>query len=117
VAEVLTRHPLAILPLGSLEFDGPHNPRGPDSIVISGIAECLATRTGRLLFPAIQFRQRLARTAHFPGTASVRPEVMTLYYAGVGRNILRIGLREIFIPNGHDGKSGPGRGASAPVAD
>jgi creatinine amidohydrolase len=117
VAEVVTRHPLAILPLGNLEFDGPHNPLGADSIVISGIAERVGTRTGGLTFPAIKFAQCPAHTAHFQGTASVRPEVMTLYYADVFRNILRIGFREIFILNGHDGNIGPGRGAIAQVAD
>ena len=39
VAKVAASHPLAMLPLGSLEFHGVHNPLGADSIIISGIAE------------------------------------------------------------------------------
>ena len=42
VADVVSRCRLAILPLGSLEFHGPHNPLGSDSIIISGIAERVA---------------------------------------------------------------------------
>ena len=117
VADVVSRSRLAILPLGSLEFHGPHNPLGSDSIIVSGIAERVAARTNGLLFPTIRFTQCPAHTAHFRGTISVRPEVMILYYADVLRNIAHLGFRKIFILNGHDGNIGPGRGAIAQVAD
>ena len=117
LAAVVESHFLAILPLGSLEFHGPHNPLGSDSIIISGIAERVAARAGGLLFPIIQFTQCPAHTAHFRGTISVRPEVMTMYFADVLRNILHLGFRKVLILNGHDGNIGPGRGAIAQVAD
>ena len=117
LADVVASHPLAILPLGSLEFHGPHNPLGSDSIIISGIAERVTARTGGLLFPTIKFTQCPAHTAHFSGTVSIRPEVMTMYFADVLRNVLHIGFRKVFILNGHDGNIGPGRGAIAQVAD
>src|SRR6266705_5879257 len=117
VADVVSRCRLAILPLGSLEFHGPHNPLGSDSIIISGIAERVAARTAGLLFPTIRLSQCPAHTAQFRGTISVRPEVMTMYFAEVLRNIARLGFRKIFILNGHDGNIGPGRGAIAQVAD
>jgi creatinine amidohydrolase len=116
VSDAVSKHPLAILPLGSLEFHGPHNPLGSDSIIISGIAERVAVRTKGLLFPTINFTQCPAHTAHFQGTISVRPEVMTEYFADILRNILQFGFRKIFILNGHDGNIGPGRGAVAQVA-
>src|SRR5437667_12910859 len=62
LAEVVESHFLAILPLGSLEFHGPHNPLGSDSIIISGIAERVAARTNGLLFPTITFTQCPAHT-------------------------------------------------------
>lgn len=117
MAEIATKFTLAVLPLGSLEFHGPHNPLGADSIIISGIAEQVAIRTNALLFPTIKFTQCPAHTAHFPGTMSARPEVMTMYYADLLRNILQLGFRKIFILNGHDGNIGPGRGAIAEVAN
>jgi creatinine amidohydrolase len=115
--ETAIAYPLAILPLGSLEFHGPHNPLGADSIIISGISERVAARTNALLFPTIRFTQCPAHTAHFAGTMSVRPEVMTMYFADILRNILHLGFRKVFILNGHDGNIGPGRGAIAQVAD
>lgn len=117
VADLMSHSRLAILPLGSLEFHGPHNPLGSDSIIISGIAERVAARTSGLLFPTIRFTQCPAHTAQFRGTLSLRPEVMTLYFADVLRNIAHLGFRKILILNGHDGNVGPGRGAIAQVAD
>jgi creatinine amidohydrolase len=117
VTEAVSSHQVAILPLGSLEFHGAHNPLGSDFIIISGIAESVAVRTNALLFPTITFTQCPSHTAHFVGTISIRPEVMTMYIADVLRNILRLGFRKIFILNGHDGNIGPGRGAVAQVAD
>lgn len=117
LAEVVSRCPLAILPLGSLEFHGPHNPLGSDAIIISGIAERVAVRTNALLFPTIRFTQCPAHTAHFRGTISIRPEVMTMYFADVLRNVLHLGFSKVFVLNGHDGNIGPGRGAVAQVAD
>lgn len=117
LADLVSRCPLAILPLGSLEFHGPHNPLGSDAIIISGIAERVAARTNALLFPTIRFTQCPAHTAHFRGTISIRPEVMTMYFADVLRNVLNLGFRKVFVLNGHDGNIGPGRGAVAQVAD
>src|SRR5262245_60091644 len=68
MASIVSRCSLAILPLGSLEFHGPHNPVGADSIIISGIAERVADRMRALLFPTIRFTQCPAHTAQFRGT-------------------------------------------------
>jgi creatinine amidohydrolase len=117
VPELASRYSIAILPLGSLEFHGPHNPIGSDFIIISGIAENVAARTNGLLFPTLAFTQCPAQTAHFVGTMSIRPEVMTMYIADILRHVLRLGFPKIFILNGHDGNIGPARGALSQVAD
>jgi len=117
VGDLASRHRLAIVPLGSLEYHGPHNPLGSDSFIISGIAQRVARRTNALLFPTLSFTQCPAHTAHFRGTISIRPEVMTMYIADVLRNILHLGFGRVFVLNGHDGNIGPGRGAIAEVAD
>lgn len=116
VAEEVAAHRLAILPLGSIEYHGPHNPLGVDSIIISGIAEKVALRTKALLLPTISFTQCPAHTAYFRGTFSIRPEVMTMYFADVLRNMVGMGFKRIFILNGHDGNIGPGRSALAEIA-
>jgi creatinine amidohydrolase len=116
LADAIEQHPLAIVPTGSLEFHGPHNPLGVDSIIISGIAERVAMRTNALLFPTVRFTHCPAHTAHFRGTLSMRPEVMTLYFEDILRSIVGLGFNNVFMLNGHDGNIGPGRGAISKVA-
>src|SRR5437879_12149362 len=95
VADVVSRYRLAILPLGSLEFHGPHNPLGTDSIIISGIAERVAARTRALLFPAVTFTQCPAQTSHFTRTISVPPEGSNLYCEAILSTMLHRGLRNM----------------------
>jgi len=116
IADAATRYALALLPTGSLEYHGPHNPLGTDSIIISGIAERVAARAGALLFPTVRFTNCPAHTAHFRGTLTIRPEVMTLYFEDILRSILHLGFRKVFVLNGHDGNIGPARGAVSSVA-
>src|SRR5437879_8367282 len=95
VAEAVSGHPIGILPLGSLEFHGPHNPLGTDSIIISGIAERVAARTRALLFPAVTFTQCPAQTSHFTRTISVPPEGSNLYCEAILSTMLHRGLRNM----------------------
>jgi hypothetical protein len=117
LAEVVKSHPLALVPLGSLEYHGPHNPLGTDSIIVSGIAEQVAARTHSLLFPTVILTHCPAHTAHFQGTLSMRPEVMTMYFEDLLRAVRNAGFTRIFVLNGHDGNIGPARGAISKVAD
>ncbi len=116
VAETIAKVPLAVIPTGSLEFHGPHNPLGTDGLIISGIAERVASRTRAVLFPTVWFAHCPAHTAHFQGTLSIRPEVMTGYYEDILRGVLRAGFGRVFMLNGHDGNIAPGRGAVSNVA-
>jgi creatinine amidohydrolase len=116
IVDEVSNHPFAILPLGSIEYHGPHNPLGVDSLIISGVAEHVAERTKALLFPTIMFTLCPSHTAHFRGTISIRPEVMTMYFADVLRNTVQLGFKRIFVLNGHDGNVGPARGAISEVA-
>lgn len=75
LAEVVAAHRFAILPLGSLEFHGPHNPLGSDSIIVSGIAEHVAARTAGLLFPTVIFTQCPAHTAYFAEPSPFVPKL------------------------------------------
>lgn len=46
-------NPLAILPIGALEWHGPHLPLGLDGLVAESFAEMLADRSGGVLLPCI----------------------------------------------------------------
>ena len=46
-------YPLAYLPLGSLEFHGPHLPIGLDALTAHGVCVRAAERTGGIVLPAV----------------------------------------------------------------
>ena len=51
LAEILTTHPLAILPWGALEWHGAHLPLGMDGIAAQYVADHVVTRSGGVLLP------------------------------------------------------------------
>lgn len=63
IQQAISEHPLAILPLGSLEFRGPHNPLGVDSIIISRIVERVGARSNAV--PTVTFTPCPAHTVAF----------------------------------------------------
>jgi creatinine amidohydrolase len=63
----------------------------------------------------VNFTHCPAHTASFRGSVSVRPDVMTLYFAEVLRGLLANGFQKVFVLNGHDGNTGPARMAISQV--
>jgi len=114
LADAVDSSPLALIPCGSLEYHGPHNPLGADTIIISGLAERVALRTRAALFPTICFTHCPAHTARFKGTLSIRPEVMTLYFEDVLRAILSAGFNRILMLNGATTATSARPGARSP---
>jgi len=109
---------LAVLPLGSIEYHGPGAALGTDALLGSGLADrvCGHLPAETVLFPTISFTHSPTHTRAFPGTVSVRPEVMTEYIAECLRGIVGMGFRRVFVLNAHDGNVGPGRGAVSQVS-
>lgn len=109
IRDEVQRVPLAILPLGSIEYHGPSGPAGTDSIIATGLAERLAARLGASLFPAIHYTHCPAHTAVFTGSLSIRPETITGYFLDVLQGLAATGFQKLFVLNGHDGNIGPAR--------
>lgn len=103
------RVPLAILPLGSVEYHGPSGPAGTDSLIATGLAERLAAQLGASLFPAIHYTHSPAHTAIFTGSLSIRPEIITGYFLDVLQGLVATGYQKVLVLNGHDGNIGPAR--------
>jgi len=109
IQDEVRRAPLAILPLGSIEYHGPSGPAGTDSLIATGLAERLAARLGASLFPTIHYTHCPAHTAGFTGSLSMRPETVTAYFLDVLRGLVATGFNRILVLNGHDGNIGPAR--------
>ena len=117
MAEAVTSHRLTILSLGGLKFHKAAQSAGGRFHRLFRNCGPRSATDGWVFVSRDQVHLMPTHTAHFQGTASIRPEVMTRYHANVLCNILRIGSRKIFILNGHIGNIRPGRAAIAQGAD
>jgi creatinine amidohydrolase len=55
VVERRTRRPVAYVPIGTLEWHGPQNPLGADTLQAEGLALLCARRGGGLVFPPLYY--------------------------------------------------------------
>ncbi|MGB9714710.1 MAG: creatininase family protein [Candidatus Bathyarchaeales archaeon] len=93
---------VAILPVGSNEQHGPHNPLGTDHLIAEALAEETAKRTGVLCLPVIPFGVS-SHHRHFCGTIYVSPRTFKAYVKEVCLALGYHGVRKIVIVNGHGG--------------
>lgn len=95
---------VALLPVGSTEQHGPHNPLGTDYLVAAALCHLVGDRTSVPVLPAIpigvseQHRQ-------FPGSLWVPPSIFRDYIKAVSLSVASHGTRKIVFVNGHGGNS------------
>ncbi|WP_409345517.1 creatininase family protein [Paenibacillus sp. MBLB4367] len=99
----------AVVPLGALEYHGPHSPLGTDIFLAGGFAERIDPALKPLLYPTIPYTFCPGKTGDYPGTVSIRPSVVVEYMSDVLEGICRLGIRNIVLLNAHDGNMGTSR--------
>jgi creatinine amidohydrolase len=98
----------AVLPVGAVEWHGPHLPLGTDLILAEGFAAEAGGTTGAVaarrgvLFPAVPYAACPGQTRPWPGTVAVRPEIAVGYLADVIEGIVAAGFPRLMMVNGHD---------------
>ncbi|MGW0434210.1 creatininase family protein [Micromonospora sp. NPDC003197] len=94
----------AVLPVGAVEWHGPHLPLGADLILAEGFAGESAVTGGPrgVLFPAVPYAACPGQTRPWPGTVSIRPEVAVGYLSDVIEGIVAAGFTRLLVVNGHD---------------
>lgn len=100
--EYFSKNDIAILPVGSTEQHGPHNPLGTDHLIAKALAEEAAKRTGVLCLPLIPFGVS-SHHRQFWGTIFIRPKVFREYVQNVCLSLKYYGVKKIVIVNGHGG--------------
>ncbi|RLF21001.1 MAG: creatininase family protein [Thermoprotei archaeon] len=100
--EQLRRADVALLPIGSVEQHGPHNPLGTDYLIAYKLALQASARTSALCLPPIPFGVS-AHHRHFPGTIYVKPGSLRAYVRDVLCSLADQGPRKVVIVNGHGG--------------
>ncbi|HEY6750812.1 MAG TPA: creatininase family protein, partial [Rubrobacteraceae bacterium] len=105
VGSLAARTDLALLPVGPPEAHGPHLPVGTDLIAAGELCERaaweLAARgTECLIAPLLPYC--LAEVASlFPGTITVRAEVVAALVADIGQGLAHSGFGRTLIVSGH----------------
>lgn len=97
----ITREPsVVLLPVGSLEQNGPACPLGTDSIIADYFCQRLAQITGSVVAPTIPYGQSEAFKA-FPGTVWLRPETLRRVVADVCMGLAESHFTHILVVNNH----------------
>lgn len=117
VAATLAAADFAVLPLGSVEWHGPHLPLGSDTILAEGFADELVDGDWNAVrFPTVGLTAVPGQTRHYPGTVAIEPETMVDYLRQVLRGIARNGFRRILLLNAHDANMATARAAMERLA-
>jgi len=92
----------AVLPVGAVEWHGPHLPLGTDLILAEGFARESAGAHRGVLFPPVAYAACPGQTRPWPGTVAIRPEVAVGYLCDVIEGIVAAGFPRLLLVNGHD---------------
>jgi creatinine amidohydrolase len=100
---------VALLPVAAIEQHGPHLPLSTDLEINRGIVQNAMRRLENaprvLILPELAIGDSLEHVA-FPGTLSLRPELLLALWTEIGRGVARAGLRKLVIFNSHGGQKG-----------
>ena len=110
-SEIAVRAHFAVLPVGAVEWHGPHLPFGTDVILASEFASRLRGDFSAVLFPAMPYSACPGKTSGHEGTIAIRPEVALAYLCDVLQGIVDSGFERVLVLNGHDANMSMARAA------
>lgn len=96
--------PVALLPVGTMEAHGMHCPLGTDTLIpehLAARAEALKPEL-LLILPPVAYGHSWDLGV-YPGTLDVAPETLAAYVSDIGRSLVRWGVHDIILLNGHGG--------------
>lgn len=96
------KNDIAIVPVGSNEQHGPHNPLGTDHFIAREIAKQAAERARVVCLEVVPFGVS-SHHRQFWGTVNVSPRVFKRYVKEVCLALNYYGVRKIVVVNGHGG--------------
>jgi creatinine amidohydrolase len=105
------RADFAVLPLGSIEWHGPHLPLGTDLILVEGFTRALGGDVQVVSYPAIPYAACPGKTQGYPGTIAVHPDVALRYTCDILAGILATGFVRVLLLNAHDANMSIARAA------
>jgi creatinine amidohydrolase len=116
--ELVGRVTTALLPTGTVEAHGLHCPLGTDNLAPEEFCRRLEARYPDrvLVAPTIPYGHSW-ELEEWPGTLSIPAAAFRSYVAEVGKAMVRWGIRDLVIINGHGGNTGALTEAAEEIAD
>jgi creatinine amidohydrolase len=105
VKELCEINNTVVIPVGSIENQGPHLPLGLDCIVLGEIIEKILKEEEVVVAPIMPFGYAKVHQG-FPGTITLRPEVLHSVLVDVASCLIKHGFRKLAFFNSHVG-NGP----------
>jgi len=96
----------ALLPVGSVEMHGPHQPLGTDSLVANAFALKIAEAGDGIVLPEIHYTWA-GSTDGFAGTISVEPSLVQQTVEAVALRATQMGFRRLLVLSIHRGNEFP----------
>ncbi len=100
-AERLSRDPRLILPVGTCMQHGLHLPLGADALIITRLAEAIATRYDILLAPTLPYGAASPRDAEYAGTAAISGKTLHRVLNELVSCWEAHGVEELVLMTGH----------------
>lgn len=110
-AAVAARANFAVLPVGAVEWHGPHLPFGTDVILAREFARSIVGDVTAVVFPAMPYSACPGKTSGHAGTIAIRPEIALAYLCDVLQGIVDAGFERVLVLNGHDANMSMARAA------
>jgi len=102
--EVMATNDLVIVPVGSIEEHGPHNPLGTDTIIAREMAKEIGMRAEAPVAPVMPIGNA-RNLMGFPGTATLDPELLRQVIVQLCEAYIRHGAKRFLFINGHGGNT------------
>ena len=103
--EILKKTDVAIIPVGSTEQHGPHNPLGTDYLVAEAVAKIVGEKTKVLVLPVVSVGVS-EHHRHFPGSLWATTDIFKEYIKSTVLSVAIYGIKKIIFINGHGGNEG-----------
>ena len=93
---------VCIIPVGVVEYHGPHLPLGTDMLNCHALACSAAEREAAVVYPAYHFGVN-TETKHYPGGIVLKDRLLFDLLDNVCEEVSRNGLKKIVLLSGHGG--------------
>jgi creatinine amidohydrolase len=116
VHDATRARPVALLPFGAVEEHGPHLPLGTDIDVADALADRICAAASLIRLPTMPYGQ-VWSLAHFPGSLSVRDEILVGLVTDLADGLRRGGVTGLVLFTAHLGNVAALRTAARALAD